>query len=63
MKTVGNITWNSWADHPSGTYDTWAATGTYVGHYVLDRQLCMGIEVIGFRKQVRPNALRKIMSF
>ena len=41
MKTVGNITWNSWIDYSSGTYNTWATTGTYKGYYVVDRQLGM----------------------
>ncbi len=39
MKVVGNITWNSWINYSSGTYNTWATTGTYKGYYVLDRQL------------------------
>ena len=41
MKVVGGITWNSWISYSSGTYNTWATTGTTKGYYVLDRQLGM----------------------
>lgn len=39
MKVVAGITWNSWINYSSGTYNTFATTGTHKGYYVLDRQL------------------------
>ncbi len=41
MKSVCNITWNSWINYSSKIFNTFATVGTYKGYYIVDRQLAL----------------------